>query len=405
MKKVHTAAIILTPPEDQTSQIQAFRKLHDKAYERWMPHINLLYPFVDEETYENQNIKQKLLKSVSSLQPFEVSLADFDQFQHSPKNSTLFVTSNLNKDRILALQNALVSAVPECNDLNTRSEDNVFHPHLTLGQFRGKSVADTKIRTLKTSWKPVSWTVDKVYLIRRTATTPFLIVDEIPFGDASETEIENATETVDVENIFQNLSLSDSNDSEFTSKNSAKELVERIISWMKRLKEQDSNLPKTKQALSRAITNLCRISSSVKWENILAQLLEKEMVIKQADNYQLHRKVLDRVNLHDYRTYEENRKSFSNSGYSYSSFSSDSTDLVVPSAEEQEKMALDRVVQWMYPLRAGNCKMTISSFESQLRELCLFKVCISPESVINYLQKCNLFKVGDDYESLEYNSF
>lgn len=43
--KVVSSAIIVAPPENLWGPIQAIRQEHDKAYERWMPHINLIYPF------------------------------------------------------------------------------------------------------------------------------------------------------------------------------------------------------------------------------------------------------------------------------------------------------------------------------------------------------------------------
>ena len=39
MSKTFQAAIIIQPPLDQWQQIQTIRKAHDKAYQRWMPHV------------------------------------------------------------------------------------------------------------------------------------------------------------------------------------------------------------------------------------------------------------------------------------------------------------------------------------------------------------------------------
>ena len=35
------SAVILMPPKELWAPIQAIRSVHDKAYERWMPHINM----------------------------------------------------------------------------------------------------------------------------------------------------------------------------------------------------------------------------------------------------------------------------------------------------------------------------------------------------------------------------
>ncbi len=42
------SAVVIIPPEELCAGIQKLRAAHDKAYARWMPHINLMWPFVDE---------------------------------------------------------------------------------------------------------------------------------------------------------------------------------------------------------------------------------------------------------------------------------------------------------------------------------------------------------------------
>ena len=42
----HTSAVVLVPPRDLWAPIQAIRATNDKSYLRWMPHVNLLYPFL-----------------------------------------------------------------------------------------------------------------------------------------------------------------------------------------------------------------------------------------------------------------------------------------------------------------------------------------------------------------------
>lgn len=42
MEKVVSSAVVVMPPESMWQQIQDIRSKHDKSYERWMPHINLV---------------------------------------------------------------------------------------------------------------------------------------------------------------------------------------------------------------------------------------------------------------------------------------------------------------------------------------------------------------------------
>lgn len=45
LKKAFHTALAIIP--DQIDQIQPIRQKYDTAYDRWPPHINLSFPFVD----------------------------------------------------------------------------------------------------------------------------------------------------------------------------------------------------------------------------------------------------------------------------------------------------------------------------------------------------------------------
>ena len=47
--KTHTTAVVLIPPEEVWEPIQALRRAHDRNFDRWMPHITLLYPFAERD--------------------------------------------------------------------------------------------------------------------------------------------------------------------------------------------------------------------------------------------------------------------------------------------------------------------------------------------------------------------
>jgi hypothetical protein len=46
LPKTVKTSIVIIPKQDVWKSIQEIRKIHDKSYYRWMPHINLIYPFV-----------------------------------------------------------------------------------------------------------------------------------------------------------------------------------------------------------------------------------------------------------------------------------------------------------------------------------------------------------------------
>lgn len=70
--KVHTSAICIIPPATSWNQIQAIRAIHDKSYIRWMPHINLMYPFYEDEGATFEKAAESAAKALQNFEPFKV---------------------------------------------------------------------------------------------------------------------------------------------------------------------------------------------------------------------------------------------------------------------------------------------------------------------------------------------
>ena len=51
--KTHTTAVVLIPPQEIQPPIQVIRQTYDRNYERWMPHITLLYPFAPQQEFQD----------------------------------------------------------------------------------------------------------------------------------------------------------------------------------------------------------------------------------------------------------------------------------------------------------------------------------------------------------------
>ncbi|MBN1206467.1 MAG: DUF504 domain-containing protein [Myxococcaceae bacterium] len=77
---VHQAAVVLIPPEELWGPIQALRAEHDRNYQRWMPHVTLLYPFVPEEHFAEA--EELITQALRDLAPFQVTLSGFGHFEH-----------------------------------------------------------------------------------------------------------------------------------------------------------------------------------------------------------------------------------------------------------------------------------------------------------------------------------
>eukprot|EP01121_Diplochlamys_sp_Union-15-3_P020063 TRINITY_DN7704_c0_g1_i1.p1 TRINITY_DN7704_c0_g1~~TRINITY_DN7704_c0_g1_i1.p1 ORF type:complete len:295 (+),score=49.11 TRINITY_DN7704_c0_g1_i1:41-886(+) len=176
LKKVHTSAIALIPPESVWGPIQNIRKQYDKAYKRWMPHINLIYPFFPNNSFPD--VVEQLHKAVSTLTPFKLKFSKFSFFKHG-KSCTMWLYPDP-PESVIKLQNNLEKAFPSCNDLSTISEKG-FTPHLTVGQWSNERATTEAMKHFMSSWESLEFEVKEVYLISRHGEEPFEVRYIIPF--------------------------------------------------------------------------------------------------------------------------------------------------------------------------------------------------------------------------------
>ena len=172
MVKVYTSSVVIIPPEDKWEPIQEIRRVYDKQIDRWMPHINLLYPFRPKKEFET--LEEMFVNICRSIKPFEITLMDIDFFLHRHQKFTLWFSPNPMSD-IKTLQKELLKIVPDCNDVNRY--DVGYMPHLSIGQARSKGKMEQIRKELMLKWEPVSFLVDKIHFISRDklTNTPFEI--------------------------------------------------------------------------------------------------------------------------------------------------------------------------------------------------------------------------------------
>jgi len=184
LQKVHTTTIVIVPPHDTWPQFQLIREQYDKGYIRWPPHVNMIYPFVPEDEFENA--AALLEKNLSTVAPFKVTMANFNYFLQGKKSSVVWSNPQAApEDALHRLQSLLEKIFPHCDDLSHISKDG-FHPHLSVGQFAGKIEGETKIAEFSATWKPVEFTVSEVFLLARSEDKPFRFVYKVPFNGPAE---------------------------------------------------------------------------------------------------------------------------------------------------------------------------------------------------------------------------
>ena len=120
--KTHTTAVVLIPPESIQQPIQDIRKIHDRNYIRWMPHITMLYPFAPQPEFPE--IIPALEQTAEETTSFTVTFSSFNAFKHR-KTSTMFLTPEPD-DNIKKLHKTLISHLPDYDD--TARFPNGFTP-------------------------------------------------------------------------------------------------------------------------------------------------------------------------------------------------------------------------------------------------------------------------------------
>jgi len=248
-----TSAIVISPPVEVWKAIQNIRIKYDKAYERWMPHINLLYPFVPENEFIFAS--KTVQNAISGLEPFSIRFTEMGYFIHG-SNATLYLKPiDKPNNSLVKLQSILQNSFPYCNELSTKSS-NGFQPHLTLGQFAANNIQNT-IEEFQRSWEPIEFSVNQIYIISRTNSTPFQIKYTLHLGVSST--------SVPVEQHVQSL----------------EEVVQKIQSWILSQKiENNKSLPKNREKFRNAIQRMCDVNCSLNVDFIVENL-------KKNDNIQL----------------------------------------------------------------------------------------------------------------------
>eukprot|EP00826_Nyctotherus_ovalis_P004563 TRINITY_DN10999_c0_g1_i1.p1 TRINITY_DN10999_c0_g1~~TRINITY_DN10999_c0_g1_i1.p1 ORF type:complete len:187 (-),score=43.67 TRINITY_DN10999_c0_g1_i1:112-672(-) len=175
-KKATYTALCIIPPSDIWPDIQSIRSLCDPAYKRWMPHINLAFPFVPPEDFDKA--KALLEAELADFKAFRVTFKELGYFAGG-KKGVLWARPDVSEDQLSELENRIVKVFPFCND-QLKKSTNGFHPHLTLGNFNTKEIADKKAEYQK-DWSTKEFMVDKVNMIKRDGQdSPFYVVHTIP---------------------------------------------------------------------------------------------------------------------------------------------------------------------------------------------------------------------------------
>ena len=202
---LHKVGICVVPPVQTWPAIQEVRRQHDRHFERWPPHINLVYPLLltDQELRDLPANLKTLLRDVP---PFTVEMKSFRFFRH-PLSCMLWAHPEKGGAELRRLQALIAAAYPPeapSGTLGATSGGGVatvagfgpegvggegregvegeggwveggfkdegpgagqYIPHLCLGQWKDEEEMRWAREELAARWPALRWEVQAVHLV------------------------------------------------------------------------------------------------------------------------------------------------------------------------------------------------------------------------------------------------
>ncbi|EDU45869.1 Poly(A) polymerase type 3 [Pyrenophora tritici-repentis Pt-1C-BFP] len=207
----YDTALCVIPPRSQCGYIDQLRELYDKAYGRWPPHINLVYPFVSPEhlPQAQQQIQDYLAGHRDSADPIDAALVQAGCFTQKNKYTVFLSEDGSNPPSPLeSLRTMVLQALGQGPARSTL--------HLSIGQSQDNTMFSRSYLLEKARLLPeLKFRVGTLAILVRERTTGSDATDHmhlygtIDLGSSSDTCI-SPTSDYWVEPIHSDLKPTDS---------------------------------------------------------------------------------------------------------------------------------------------------------------------------------------------------
>ena len=178
-ESVNYSVCVIMPPRALWPPFVEIKKNHmnPRIKRPPYPHITLCAPFVHPNHYTAA--KAKMREVLKSIEPFEINFANFEVFKNN-KSSTLYLAPESDLE-ITKLYKVLMDSLPQ----SIVQKQNNFEPHIGVGYFKGKNnEADILQQKYQSNWKPLKFTVQEIYFLRRKSQdSPWEVEEIVSLGE------------------------------------------------------------------------------------------------------------------------------------------------------------------------------------------------------------------------------
>ncbi len=182
----HQSALCLLPPSEISRRANSLRALHDKAFNSWPPHINLIYPFVTR-----RNLPQALAVLQNSLiaaptatakPSIDVCLVSSDVFSRGRTDTwTVYVAPDKASNPAATTDRCAYKTLEDLREFivrafhgdTTNASDlaaGTYRPHLTIGQVKAEDSQSREDLLIKAKQIcPLQWPAASLAILVRCA--------------------------------------------------------------------------------------------------------------------------------------------------------------------------------------------------------------------------------------------
>mgnify|MGYP002029566979 CR=1 FL=1 len=170
LRKTHRSALVIRVPH--SPQIEEFKSGLSTKEERWMPHINLAYPFHPYDCATQPNTAHMLRRLCLDTPSFTVKLSRLGRFAQRSGRHLIYAAPE-DERPFMRVQEALADMFPDCADVSHYAKG--YKPHMILGAVSSGQSDAFDFDAFASHWHPITFRVDTISWAMRRENGPFAI--------------------------------------------------------------------------------------------------------------------------------------------------------------------------------------------------------------------------------------